>query len=293
MALQLADDPVAILDEVLSALDVWAEQAIPLVAGKAGAKAIRTRVWSLKQDIRRIAGVMIHNRSDDSMGDKDKDKPAGDAIQNAGPADPATAMAVIGEILGMPDADPTAIVAKIRELSGKGGEGAPAEGDDTMLQDAAKSKDGKGAVTQNASGAESAEVVALRGQVTELLTWKATQETTAIVQQAEGLVDKAIAAGKFAPAQRETLVALAKHDRDAFVKLAESQPRTIPLGEVGGVGRPDAATLEGSEAEVAAMVQHGYGHDEAVEAIRMLKHVEKGVPYSPKTPAPTAPDKGK
>ena len=242
-----AADPADVLTELLAALDSWAEAAIPLVAGKTGAPIIRARVRSLKEDVRRIAGAAIQT-SEVDMNDE-----TNDVIQNAGPSDPATAMAVIAEILGLPDADPTAIVARVRELAGGG-----AATDATGTEDA---------MSQNTSGAESAESVQLRQQVSELLTWKAQTEGATLIAQAESLVDRAIAMGKFAPAQRETLVALAKHDAGAFTQLADGQPASIPLGE-RGTGKGTSSEPEPTEAELAVALKMGINRDEALVMLR-------------------------
>lgn len=243
-----AADPADVLTELLAALDSWAEAAIPLVAGKTGAPIIRARVRSLKEDVRRIAGAAIQT-SEVDMNDE-----TNDVIQNAGPMSADTLQALIADKLGLPDADPTAIWAKLREVLG----GEPAATDATGTEDA---------MSQNTSGAESAESVQLRQQVSELLTWKAQTEGATLIAQAEGLVDRAIAMGKFAPAQRETLVALAKHDAGAFTQLADGQPASIPLGE-RGTGNGTSSENEPSAEAVAVAMKMGKSREEAVAYLR-------------------------
>ena len=114
---------------------------------------------------------------------------------------------------------------------------------------------GAGQSVANADGAESivaqlqADLAEQQQTVTDLLQWKVRTVGEQATHQAESLVDGAIAAGKFVPAQRETLVALATHDAVAFTQLAESQPTIVKFGERGHGGSPDEASISLTETD--------------------------------------------
>jgi len=104
-------------------------------------------------------------------------------------------------------------------------------------------------------------------KVTELLTWRATQEGQQAKLQAAAEVDRHIAAGKFLPAQRETLVTLANHDLQAFSQLASGQPVVKRLGQRGSSAEQPISV---AETDVQAMVSMGYSREDALKALELV-----------------------
>lgn len=77
----------------------------------------------------------------------------------------------------------------------------------------------------------------------------------------EGLVDGAIAAGKVTPAQRDSMLELARTDGKAFETFVLKAPVVVPLG--GRVaGRTDVGGGEGGMTEAERQVCHQLGVDE-------------------------------
>lgn len=275
------EDPVG---QALSALDSWAELAMELIKGRKFAPALRQRVRMLKEDFRRIAAgpttveAQMDLRKALKLGADASDGDVTAAlVALAGAADPATAMAVIAEILGMPDADPTAIVAKVRELAGGGAADPEAEGGGEAPAMSSKKLNPDPALDPGQVSLQ-----ALETKHTELLARLARIEGERARDAAAAAVDGAIKAGRFVPAQRESLVSLALHDMKAFETLADATPVSLALGEKGSAGRPDAADLEPTEAEVKVMMAAGFTREDATEALRMKRAQDGGVEYTPK-----------
>jgi hypothetical protein len=176
----------------------------------------------------------------------------------AGGLEPITALAVIAEILGLPDGDTTAIVAKVRELVG----GAPAadpEGESPMMSHATN------------TGGESATVLKLQAEQGDLLKRLATIEGERARDAAAATVDSHIKAGRFVPAQRETLVKLALSSPSDFEAFAGAAPVVMSLGERGtSAGAADAAAFEPS-ADVLAVA----GKMGIADAATMFRSVNK------------------
>lgn len=234
--LALADLDQETIDQVLTALDAWAEMAIPIVAGATGAPIVRTRIRALKEEIRRIAGGRIANAKESDMSEQ-TDAPAIDPVQNA-VADAATALAIISEILGMPDAQPADIVAKVREMAGGASETSGlADGEEPVQHEA---------------------VVALEAERDDALARIAKLEGRIARDDAAKDVDALMRAGKAVPAQRDTLIALRLANAGAFADFAKSAPTVVVLGE-SGTGAGEEVL---SEAEMAVAREMGYSVDE-------------------------------
>ena len=236
-----------VLDRVLAAVDALSEGVEELIKGRAFAPAIRQRLRMLKTDLRRFAAPTALEASME-------DKNAAD-VALAGPTDAATAMAVIAEILGIPDGEPAAIVARVRELAG-GGTAAAA---DTAPEGTAMSS------TIN--------LAALQAEHTSVLQRLAAIEGERARDAAVARVDAEIKAGKFVPAQRETLVALALSDLSAFDAFAGASPAgvAIALGEKGTAVDTDAAAFEPTQAELEVAMKMGLSRDNAAEMLRRHK----------------------
>lgn len=280
LQLAAASDPV---DEVLAALDTWAEAALPLISGKTRAPIIRQRLRALKDDFRQIAGgsstrveAQMDLRKTLKLADdaSDADVLAG-LVKLAGASDPATAMAVIAEILGVPDADPAALVAKVRELAGGGAAADPAaaDGGTAMSSGNVKNQAGEGDVLAQLQS----EVAQLRADQATLLKQTAGLIGDRTRETASAAVDNAIKAGKFVPAQRDTLVKLALLDLPAFEAMAGAQPVTVALGLKGSDGPADTAAFEPSAEEVAVSMSMGMSREAAVALHRAEKAAAAGV----------------
>lgn len=134
-----------------------------------------------------------------------------------------------------------------------------------------------GMTKNDAGAAELPEVLSLTKRVAELLTWKAEQEGKAVASRAEGLVDAAIRAGKFVPAQRETLVSLAKLDAGKFEEMAKVQPIAVRLGERGSTGGVENGEGAVDRKTVDVLMRTGqYTEDEARKLLRNSKLIETG-----------------
>lgn len=279
LQLAAASDPV---DEVLAALDQVAELMLGLIKGKTYAPAIRQRVRMLRDDFRRIAGgstrveAQMDLRKTLKLADdaSDADVLAG-LVKLAGASDPATAMAVIAEILGVPDADPAALVAKVRELAGGGAapDPAAADGGTAMSSGNVKNAAGEG----DALAQLQSEVAKLRADQATLLKQTAGLIGDRTRETASAAVDNAIKAGKFVPAQRDTLVKLALLDLPAFEAMAGAQPVTVALGLKGSDGPADTAAFEPSAEEVAVSMSMGMSREAAVALHRAEKAAAAGV----------------
>ena len=232
--LALADLDQETIDQVLAALDSWAAMAIPIVAGATGAPIVRTRIRALKEEIRRIAGGRIANEKESDMSDE-ADAPAIDPVQNA-VADAATALAIISEILGMPDAQPADIVAKVREMAGGASETSGLA--DGEVQHAA--------------------VVALEEERDDALARIAKLEGRIARDDAARDVDALMRAGKAVPAQRDTLIALRLATPGGFAEFAKSAPTVVVLGESGTSAGEEVLTPE----EIAVARDMGTDLDE-------------------------------
>lgn len=271
-------DPV---EEALAGLDTWASLALELIKGKTYAPAIRQRVRMLKDDFRRIAGgstrveAQMDLRKTLKLADdaSDADVLAG-LVKLAGASDPATAMAVIAEILGVPDADPAALVAKVRELAGGGAAPDPAAADGGT---AMSNGNVKNQVDGESDDAGRSTLVQLQQAHTDLLKRLTTLEGERARGSAAASVDAAIKAGKFVPAQRETLVQMAIHDLAAFETLAGATPVTVALGLKGSDGPVDTTAFEPSADELRIAMSMGLSRDAAVTLHRAEKAAAAGV----------------
>lgn len=281
--LQLAAKGDDLVAEILAALDTWAEAALPLISGKTRAPIIRQRLRALKDDFRQIAGgsstrveAQMDLRKTLKLADdaSDADVLAG-LVKLAGASDPATAMAVIAEILGVPDADPAALVAKVRELAGGGAapDPAAADGGTAMSSGNVKNAAGEG----DALAQLQSEVAKLRADQATLLKQTAGLIGDRTRETASAAVDNAIKAGKFVPAQRDTLVKLALLDLPAFEAMAGAQPVTVALGLKGSDGPADTAAFEPSAEEVAVSMSMGMSREAAVALHRAEKAAAAGV----------------
>lgn len=280
--LQLAAAAADPIEEALAGLDAWSALAMELIKGKTYAPAIRQRVRMLRDDFRRIAGgstrveAQMDLRKTLKLADdaSDADVLAG-LVKLAGASDPATAMAVIAEILGVPDADPAALVAKVRELAGGGAAPDPAAADGGTAM--------SGGNVKNAAG-EGDALAQLQSEVAKLRADQATllKQTAGLIgdrtrETASAAVDNAIKAGKFVPAQRDTLVKLALLDLPAFEAMAGAQPVTVALGLKGSDGPADTAAFEPSAEEVAVSMSMGMSREAAVALHRAEKAAAAGV----------------
>lgn len=276
--IQLAakQDPV---EEALAGLDAWAALALELIKGREYAPAIRQRVRMLRDDFRRIAGGTT--RVEAQMDLRKTLKLAEDAsdadvlaglVKLAGASDPATAMAVIAEILGVPDADPAALVAKVRELAGGGAAPDPAAADGgTAMQSTVKN--------QAAAPGESDAMLKLQAEQSDLLKRLATIEGERARDAASAAVEKAILAGKAVPAQRETLLKMAIADMKTFEEFIGGAPVVLALGLKGADGAPDDSAFEPSAEAVAIAMQMnpGMSREDAVTMHRNhLKEAARG-----------------
>lgn len=279
LALAAGDDP---LERVLAAVDALSEGVEELIKGKAFAPAIRQRLRMLRTDLRRFAGpttveAQMNLRKALGLGDDASDSDVTAAlVALAGAADPATAMAVIAEILGMPDGDPPAIVARVRELAG----GGAAAGDGAAPEQETPAMSSK--LNGQAGDASTVILQALQTEHAEVLKRLAKIEGEQARGAATSAVDLAIKAGKFVPAQRESLVSLALHDMKAFQTLEAQSPVSVHLGEKGTAGKVDASELEPAEDEVKFMMSAGYSRDEALDALRAKRAADRGIEYTPK-----------
>jgi len=273
LAMAAGDDP---LERVLAAVDALSEGVEELIKGKAFAPAIRQRLRMLRTDLRRFAGpttveAQMNLRKALGLGDDASDSDVTAAlVALAGAADPATAMAVIAEILGMPDGDPPAIVARVRELAGGGT--AAGDGADPTKEPAMSSK-----LSDPGGDAATVTLQALHTEHVKVLQRLAELEGTLARGAAVQDVNAAIAAGKFLPAQRETLVSLRLADEKAFANLVAGQGVAVHLGEKGTAGKPDASAYEPSAEEVRVAMSMGMSRDTAVALLRSSKAAEAGV----------------
>lgn len=272
-------DPV---DEILAGLDAWAELAMEQIKGRTYAPALRQRVRMLRDDFRRIAGgttrveAQMDLRKTLKLAAEASDEDVVAAIVKlAGAADPATALAVIAEILGVPDADPAALVAKVREMAGGGA--APAPEEEPAM--------GSGNVqNQGSQGGESDVVAKLQARLAKLEADQVTvlKQTAELIGDREagaaaGAVDKAIKAGKFFPAQRETLIQVAKLSMKDFEELVGKSPVVMHLGLKGVDDAPDTAAFEPSAEEVRVSMGMGMTREEAITLHRTTKAAAAGV----------------
>ncbi len=251
------EDP---LETMLAALAEWEDTAMELIRGRKYAPAIRQRLRMLRDDFRRIAGGTT--RVEASMTD---DSNAADARLALAATDPATALAVISEILGMPDADLAAIVTRIRELAGTGT--AP----DSALE---ASED---TAMQNASPAGDSSLVQLQAEHSDLLRRLATIEGERARDAAAADVHAAIEAGKAVPAQRETLMKMALSSPTDFRAFIAAAPAVVKLGERGTSAGVDAAAFEPSADAVAVAMKMGLSPDAAADMLRRENARKAGV----------------
>jgi len=95
-------------------------------------------------------------------------------------------------------------------------------------------------------------------QYTALSATVAAMQTRMVKDEAAAEVDKAVAAGKIAPATKEHMLAWASQDLAAFKTFVEASPVIVAPGGTGVAGGPPAAGNGGlSDIEIAACSQMG------------------------------------
>lgn len=109
-----------------------------------------------------------------------------------------------------------------------------------------------------------------------------TLETATVVNAATAAVDKAIAAGKLLPAQKETSLSFATRDLEGFNKFVESQPKVLEFGERGSTngtssGSFNAADFEPTPLEVEQAKQMGVWNDTYKLGLIRTKAEARGV----------------
>jgi hypothetical protein len=307
------EEPVDV-DAMLAALDAWGEKATAAVRGKPGAPLVYARIRGLKEELRRIAGAKVITNSGGPMNREQiltllglaADAKADAVVTALAKDDPAVAETIVALAGGLEFADPAQFVAW---LAGKldvspgdlgaiasavasalgltpdeGADGAATEGDPAAMSKA----DPK--TTKDANGGETAEVVTLaqfdelKAEHVQALTRLAALEGKDATEQAERLVDGYLAAGKALPAQRETLVALAKQSPETVTKLYADAPVIVKFGERGTSGGGESTSeFEPTAVELQALVEYmGWSEAEARIAHINTKREEAGLPPLPK-----------
>lgn len=129
--------------------------------------------------------------------------------------------------------------------------------------------DDKATADQIAAAAQTAAAQATAGtpdlgQYVPMAQYTALSATVAALQarmvkdEASAEVDKAVAAGKIAPATKEHMLAWASQDLAAFKTFVEASPVIVTPGGTGVAGGPPAAASGGlSDVEIAACSQMG------------------------------------